>query len=120
MKAVQLNNLVDVVHLLAHGSNINWQDPVTKISFIHCSIQQGYVGLSDLLLQNGANINLQDHKKWAPLHHAVFLNKIHCVILLIRRSASLNIINDEHQVSNGIYIYIHRQMVLMILYYRHL
>ena len=56
------------------------------------------LALCDLLIQNGSDINAVDSKNWTALHHAVMLNCVSVVILLIRRGARLTLKDDEDKV----------------------
>jgi uncharacterized protein len=65
---------------------------------LHLAIIEGHTVGVDLLLQNQANSNICDENGHTPLHHAARLDKVDCVILLIRRGAQLDIADANSQV----------------------
>src|SRR3990167_6684205 len=54
--------------------------------------------MCDLLIQNGADINITDPNGWTPLHHATFLDRISFIILFIKRGANLSTLDFSSRV----------------------
>ncbi|ASQ46619.1 ankyrin repeat domain-containing protein [Legionella clemsonensis] len=61
--------------------------------FIACT--QGYLDLADLLLELGANINIQNSNGWTPLHVAVSNDEVDRIEFLIKRGANPHIKNNQ-------------------------
>jgi len=60
--------------------------PQTKGFFpIHFAAHLGNLPILQCLLDNGANIESKDTKKWNALHHATAQNKIECVKFLLEK-----------------------------------
>ena len=99
LTASRKNNLPEVVNLIAHGVDLNWRSSKKNlIAAIHIGIKQGHLALCDLLIQNGADYNLKDGNGWTPMHYSALLNKVDCLVLLIRRGADLKCVNNNSQV----------------------
>lgn len=97
--AVKSGDTVATLNLIAHGAQVNYKDPNNNLySALHIGILQGHVWLCDLLIQNGADINVTDTDGWTPLHHCAYTNNIHCIVLLIRRGVNISSKNTLSQV----------------------
>ena len=104
-EAVLDGDLENTLRTIVHGADLNWKDPQhLDFSALHFAVTEGQVFLCDLLLQNGADPNIADGSGWTPLHHCAYLNKVDCVILLIRRGAKLAIVDNQDKVNIHIII----------------
>lgn len=87
-----------VLNLIARGADLNWKDPENlHLSPLHLAVTEGHGVTCDLLLQNGATPDIADGSGWTPLHHCAYLNKVDCVVLLIRRGAKLAIKDNQNK-----------------------
>ncbi|EPS65115.1 hypothetical protein M569_09665, partial [Genlisea aurea] len=57
-------------------------------SLLHLACQNSDVGMVELLLQNGANVNVCDSRGGTPLHHSLVRRKIGTAKLLLTRGAN--------------------------------
>ena|SRR3990167_7365626 len=97
--AIEEQNIKLVLNLIAQGVDLNWQNPEKdNFSPMHVAVTAGNLTMCDLLIQNGADCNLKDAKSWTPIHHITFLDKIDCLILFVRRSVKLDVVNNESKV----------------------
>eukprot|EP00934_Nitzschia_sp_Nitz4_P002527 Nitzschia sp. Nitz4//scaffold77_size91520//988//3402//NITZ4_004875-RA/size91520-processed-gene-0.19-mRNA-1//1//CDS//3329557946//2517//frame0 len=55
----------------------------------------GHVECVQILLENGAQVNLQDHIGCSPLHHAAEKGHVGCGELLLERGAQINAVDGE-------------------------
>ena|SRR3990167_5072398 len=83
---------------IAKGVNINYKNENNLLSAIHLCIIHADVWMCDLLIQNGADINITDPNGWTPLHHATFLDRISFIILFIKRGANLSTLDFSSRV----------------------
>ena len=58
---------------------------------LHIAAKSGYQRISQLLLQNSANINAQDNNGWTPLHYAIINDEIQLINYLIKKGADLSV-----------------------------
>lgn len=99
LDAARDNNLGAILSQIARGININYQcEDAANLSAIHIAVMEGHVAACDLFLQNGADCNVLDSGRWTPLHHGAYLNRVDCVILLIRRGAKLTLLDKSSRV----------------------
>ncbi len=65
--------IVEVLRSLVLGADINWtNDKDHKKTAVHIAVIEGQLPTVMLLCQNRANVNLQDHKSWTPMHWAAY------------------------------------------------
>jgi uncharacterized protein len=89
------------------GVNVNWKDENNHhYSALHISVISGHVAISELLIQNGADINPQDEHLWTPLHHCSSLNKVECAVLLIKRGAEIDALDADKKVPSSFFVII--------------
>ncbi|KAG0429330.1 hypothetical protein HPB47_023735 [Ixodes persulcatus] len=74
------------------GIPINGQD-VEGISGLHVAAANGHISLAELLLEEGANIDVANNCGWTPLMHAAQHGQVSMVSLLIRHNANINATN---------------------------
>jgi len=64
-------------------------------SLLHLACHTGDLGMLELLLQYGADVNAQDYYGRVPLHHCIFKGKNQFAKLLIRRGANPMIVDGK-------------------------
>ena len=89
-----------VLKVIMSGANVNWRNPDDHLhSAIHIAVINAFVSISELLIQNGADCNVQDDKLWTPLHYCAAENKVECAVLLIKRGAKIEQRDIDHKVN---------------------
>ncbi|KAI3845951.1 hypothetical protein MKX03_013636 [Papaver bracteatum] len=63
------------------------EEPLEGCSLLHLACQTGDIGMIELLLQYGANINASDSRGRTPLHHCILRGRVAYAKLLISRGA---------------------------------
>ena len=81
--------------LLAHGSDVNAMDHMTKRTALHYAAIQGKNTLLEALLSWGAQVNRQDYLGSTPLHVACQEGHLLCVLTLLKAGASLTLPNYQ-------------------------
>lgn len=78
-----------ILNLIAQGADVNWpNEEENGTTPLHYFAAIGNLVGADLLIQNGANLNVGDTKGWTALHYAACHDHLGCVRLLINRSAN--------------------------------
>ena len=75
--------------LLAHGSNVNDIQTITKSTALHIAVQQGHQALTETFLSWGAEVDPQDHAGVRPLHYACQGGHLEYVFALLKAGASV-------------------------------
>lgn len=83
------NQKIIVKYLIDKGANLNAQDKL-GYSSLHFAAQNGYIEIADMLLKNGASIDLLDAYGNTPLGKAVFYfnNDPEMIYLLLQKGAN--------------------------------
>ena len=81
--------------LLAHGSNVNEVDPLTKVTALHVAASYGHNASVEALLSWGAEVDPQDHAGLTPLHAACQEGHLLCVLTLLKAGANPTL--PDHQ-----------------------
>ena len=81
--------------LLAHGSNVNEVDPVTKGTALHLATSKGHNASIEALLSWGAEVDPQDLSGFTPLQVACQEGHLLCFLRLLKAGASLTL-TDNH------------------------
>lgn len=83
-------------------SSVAYSDDFTEIegglqgcSLLHLACHTGDLGMLELLLQYGADVNAQDYYGRSPLHHCILKGKNQFAKLLIRRGANPIIVDGR-------------------------
>ena len=66
-------------------------------SLLHLAVKNGHLYMTELLLNKGANVNIQDESENTPLHYAACNGKKDIVALLIKNGANVNLTNAREQ-----------------------
>ena len=87
--------------ILDHGANINAEDnrgwtPLRPVLLEaeDCS-EEVFVGVAQILIERGADVNTPDHEDEAPLHQATRLLSLEVAWLLRKREACLTVKNKD-------------------------
>ena len=65
-------NMVGMIHALSNGANINWKNGSVKGSTaLHEAARSDCTEITEFLLLNGANVNLQDDDGMTPFQRAI-------------------------------------------------
>lgn len=85
-------------------NKINIKFSTFKISPLHLAAMKGRVDVATLLIENGASLESEDHKKYTPLHHAALTGNDRMVSLLKRKWAN----EFAENIHGGTYLDIQR------------
>lgn len=66
-------------------------------SLLHLAVKNSHLYMVELLLKNGANVNIQDESENTALHYAASNGKKDFVALLIKHGADINLTNVREQ-----------------------
>jgi len=93
--AAENNKVIETLEYLAQGANINF------INEDHTALQANIIENSSvtavevLLVQNRADVNLQNSKGWTALHYAAFQGKTGSACFLFKNGAKLDIKTED-------------------------
>lgn len=73
--------------LIQHGANVNGQSGPEKTTPLHMAARRGHVGIAEVLLEAGAEIEGKDSKGETPLRRAVNCGQVGMVRLLLSHGA---------------------------------
>ena len=76
--------------LIQEGAEVNTIDSVFGWSPLHWAASHGERKIVSLLLERGANVNVEDKNLWTPLHEAVSNSDLKTASLLLERGANVN------------------------------
>eukprot|EP00742_Colponemidia_sp_Colp-10_P003522 GILJ01003749.1.p1 GENE.GILJ01003749.1~~GILJ01003749.1.p1 ORF type:complete len:784 (+),score=113.11 GILJ01003749.1:41-2392(+) len=87
--AVVANDLFQVAAAIAHGADVNYQNPNDcKRNALQKACKEGYLVVSEFLLQNGANVELRDEYGVNAVDAALLHHQLECVEILKRKLES--------------------------------
>ena len=81
--------------LLAHDSDLNEVDLVTKGTALHLAAAGGHKAVVEVLLSWGAMVDPQDHLGGTPLHVACQEGHLACVHSLLKAGAGVSLPNNN-------------------------
>ena len=90
IEAAMFNNVIMTNKLLQLGANSNKQN-IAGATALHVSCRKGHFEIADLLIHNGALLDIQDNQGWTSIMKAVAHNNISIVDLLIKAGANVQI-----------------------------
>ena len=93
-----------LVEILIKYIDVNKVENLMLRSPLHFSSINGNIEIINLLLKNGANINIQDNNLETALHMACWKGKEDVVRLLIEKKIDINIKNADNQTAYDIAI----------------
>eukprot|EP01103_Thecamoeba_quadrilineata_P000408 TRINITY_DN10349_c0_g1_i1.p1 TRINITY_DN10349_c0_g1~~TRINITY_DN10349_c0_g1_i1.p1 ORF type:complete len:823 (+),score=135.41 TRINITY_DN10349_c0_g1_i1:21-2489(+) len=111
-RAAELNEVVEGLKLICLGAEVNSQVvagtlpnnshecPRGSQAPIHAAVIHDSQNSLELLIQHLANLDVRDMtpNRWTPLHHASFWGKTHCAVILIKKGASLDLLDAHGKV----------------------
>ncbi|KAG2334184.1 hypothetical protein Bca52824_005364 [Brassica carinata] len=77
------------------SSSIPSEETGGGCSLLHCACEKADIGMVELLLQYGANVNAKDSSGQTPLHYCVLRGKAVVARLLLTRGADPEAVNRE-------------------------
>lgn len=87
-----------VIILLKYGANTEARDIVEHRTPLHCAAGRSKTDcMLALIDKGGAFIDARDKNNDTPLHHAVKINSLQNVLLLLERGADKNLKNNQEQ-----------------------
>ena len=94
-KAIEEDNLKQLQELLTDGADVNLSDIDTGHSLLSRAISLGYLEISQLLLDAGADVNLGNDEGYTALMYVAREGNFEAVKLLIDSGASLALTNKD-------------------------
>ncbi|XP_055848447.1 uncharacterized protein LOC129913682 [Episyrphus balteatus] len=94
LKSIKLKNNEITEILLSEGSRVNRKrnKRIPSNTPLHLAIENGDLKITEMLLDNGADIDADNKKGYSPLILAIIKNNEEIIDLLIRKKANLNYI----------------------------
>jgi ankyrin repeat protein len=78
--------------LIVLGANLEWQDEDNfNRTPLHKAAINGRVKIVRMLIDAGADLNVQDEKGWTPLHYPAWAGRVEIARMLIDAGAKLNV-----------------------------
>ncbi len=93
-RAVFANDMEAAVAQLDAGAKVNWLNPTTSVTSLHVAVKQGRLPLARLLLERGADSNIQTKAGWTALHFAVSKSNYEMAELLKEFGARGDTLNE--------------------------
>ena len=91
-----LNEHSDICRiLLAHGSNVNEVDSLTKDTALHNAAIRGYEAVVEVLLSWGAEVDAKNNFGGTPLYNASQEGHLTCVLTLLKTGASVSLPTND-------------------------
>lgn len=94
MNSSKGENIQQITELIEAGANINAVTTVQKETPLHIAVRYGHKEVAELLLNEGANVNAVERRKWTLLHTAVRSGKVEVAELLLDRGANVNAVDN--------------------------
>ena len=79
-----------------HRDEINKRSP-TGLSPIHYASLEGHIEMVESLIQNNADISLQDIEGWTPLHIAAAISNHDLAVKLLDFGADISLLNNDQE-----------------------
>lgn len=95
--AITNDDFVEACHLIKSRKVDLNRFGANGLSPLHRAAIEGSCECLQLLLDQGANINIKDDRGWTPLHDAVFHGHVGCAMILIRKGADLDAETNKFQ-----------------------
>jgi Arf-GAP/coiled-coil/ANK repeat/PH domain-containing protein len=121
IRFVKTGSIEGVYRLIAQGAEINYQSPNEhKRTALHFAVLAGQPSVVELLIQNGAKVDPQDEKGWAPIHFAVLNKFTNIVALLLKRGATAEVKTNDAKTPYDIALEIQHADLVTLLRLAHL
>jgi len=117
LNATLAKEVLTIVNLIQNGIDVNYQDPSKNYCALHFAIDDEFI--TNLLLENGALVDMQNKKKITALHFAIARNRKKSARALLEHNANPNI--QDLQGNTPLHIAILKnnvQLVFLLLQYR--
>ncbi|XP_063422151.1 putative ankyrin repeat protein RF_0381 [Mytilus trossulus] len=97
MKACREHNIEAVRILIKHGADINAQCPsrFDQKFPIHFSIESGNIAITELLIEEGAQLTRSENYRYSPLHAAILKGRSDIVYFLLLHNAVVDETTDD-------------------------
>ena len=93
--AVRNDDFVETCNLIKSGKVDYNRVGCNSLTPLHRAAIDGSYKCLQLLIDLGANVNIQDEQGWRPLHDAVFHGHVQCAVALINAGADLDAETDD-------------------------
>ena len=93
--AIKNDDFVETCHLIKSRKVDFNRVGCNGLTPLHRAAIEGSYECLQLLIDLGANVNVQDELGWTPLHDAVFHGHVNCAVLLINAGADLSAETDD-------------------------
>ncbi len=92
-------NLNLVNDLIVLGANVDWQDyEIYNHTPLHMAAFYGRVKIVRMLIDAGADVNVQSEDGWTPLHVAAYKEELKIARMLIDAGANKDLQNDDDKL----------------------
>ncbi|XP_051148167.1 ADP-ribosylation factor GTPase-activating protein AGD3-like isoform X2 [Andrographis paniculata] len=88
-------NVMKLHDSMDSNRNLRHDELFEECSLLHLACQTADIGMIELLLQYGANIDTCDSRGWTPLHHCILRGQTGIAKLLLTRGANVNSAADD-------------------------
>ena len=93
--SIYLNDIKNIKEALENGADVYFQDEQSGMSPLHVAILQNNRDIVELLLEKGADVNLQNNSGDTPLHFAIAGENVELCNLLLNAGADVNLQNEN-------------------------
>jgi ankyrin repeat protein len=97
MSAVANNDIQGAGFFSKGGSLIVNQKNKGGATALHIACREGNSEIVNILLQNGANPNIQDNEGWSPLMRASIAGSPQIIDMLLSKGAKANLLNQQNE-----------------------
>ena len=95
-KAVSMNKPQEVYNVIVKGgADANYMRPNSTLSLLSYALSKEYYEVAEVLIQNGADVNLVNDHGVTPIMLLDHENKIEALKFLLKSGADVNIMNKE-------------------------
>jgi uncharacterized protein len=92
LEACKMNDLKQVKELVKIGADVQLQSnkDAYKSTPLHLAISNGSLEICEFLIENGADVHIEDQHQYTPLNLASYYNRVEICELLIKSGAEVN------------------------------